>query len=1251
MGGLIGLAAMGHGSQIGAVRLHQDPVQGRPGRHGLDLGGLGEGDDAREAQVEPQVQRRARKSHVFAEAVDDPVTGALLAEHAQGGLPGRAGVDHQRLSQAPGQLDLCPEGDLLGLPWAEIVVPIQPRLAHEADLGGRGQLRQRLGHRRAPAGGLVGMHPQAGLDPGVPPGQIQDLCSLRKGARDDDGPAHPRHLGPVQGGHRGPGSASSQMTMSIHEHVSLLGHCGMLVGTDAAMRLPPLLPLCLGSLLLTRGAPLGAQVPAHRIYDHRDGLPQSQVLSLLEDRDGFLWMGTMDGVARLGSAGFTVYGRSAGTPLHAVQALAETDDGSIWAGGIGVGLVEIRGNQVTRQVDPQGRPLDRILALRPAPGGQLWVGTSQGLYVRRGGRFEAVPLPANLPSPAVTALTLDDQGRLWIAGFGSLGLLEGGTYHPQPLPPGLRDNRILALTHQPGVGLWLMTPRHLACRDRNAWTMASLGSGGQLPILRSLTLDRQGALLVALAQGGLLRRGEDGRFRILTPGKDLPQHSIQCVLHDRLGTLWFGTDGAGLIAQSPLPLRQQVKDPLSHADLPPVTALHELSRGRVLLATTFGLSLWEEGRGITRHWTPREGVPAGDIWSLLPDGPEAVILSATNGLARWQNGQVRSYGPSLEGDIPVALGRLDGRVWVLTERELLEIDGREQAGRRVPLPEALFVAPPTCMVAHAGALWIGTLDGVHRFTPAEGIQRVPGPDQVPGSVNALTPDPDGSLWVAGHRGIFRLRPGAPGTWEGPMGDSDLLLRQVMWAKPLPTGGLAAGLNQGLAILRQGKVLSITRNVGLASDETNQGAVLLDSQGDLWFGLNTGFGRLSPALLPAPPALPAPRLLEARWQGGALWRPRSLELPPGFGTLSLAYDTPYPNSPTPPRYEVWLEGVHGGWTALEEGPVLLQFAALPSGKRHLRVRGSLDGRTWSEGPPLPILVGAPWHARAEIRLLALGILAGLVGMTLRGRTRRLQRRNARLQEAVDARTAELTLHNRSLERLHIQLKHSLESRMQLVRTVSHDLRSPLTSILLITDRLRHKFEALGVPDPRLDILQREAERLSTIVAGLLDQSRDLSLADNLNLRLCRPGEVLLGITETLRFRAEGRGLESRIELAPEALDAWILADVTALQQVLFNLLENALKFTDPPGTLGLRTRRSPETFEVEVWDTGRGIEADKLVTLFEPFVQGSAEDAGKGWGLGLSICRTLMEAHGGRLTAESTPGEGSTFRVSIPLVRA
>ena len=244
---------------------------------------------------------------------------------------------------------------------------------------------------------------------------------------------------------------------------------------------------------------------------------------------------------------------------------------------------------------------------------------------------------------------------------------------------------------------------------------------------------------------------------------------------------------------------------------------------------------------------------------------------------------------------------------------------------------------------------------------------------------------------------------------------------------------------------------------------------------------------------------------------------------------------------------------------------------------------------------------------------------------------------------------LAQRNQALERLHHQLKENVSRRLSFLHAVTHDLRSPLTSIQLGVDRLRDLAGGGEGLELVLGLLEREARRMETLLRGLLDQSRAQDQASAGEVRLCHPGAILQGLVETLEAKAQARGLRSELALDAAAEACCILADPTAMQQVLYNLLENALTFTDPPGAVGIRSRVRMDSWLLEVWDEGPGIEADRLELIFLPCSQSRRGDGSRGWGLGLSICKDIVEAHQGTIQVEREPGRGSCFRVTLPLV--
>jgi signal transduction histidine kinase len=250
--------------------------------------------------------------------------------------------------------------------------------------------------------------------------------------------------------------------------------------------------------------------------------------------------------------------------------------------------------------------------------------------------------------------------------------------------------------------------------------------------------------------------------------------------------------------------------------------------------------------------------------------------------------------------------------------------------------------------------------------------------------------------------------------------------------------------------------------------------------------------------------------------------------------------------------------------------------------------------------------------------------------------------ARAESAVALASSEqLALQNERLRELD-QLKD------EFVATVSHELRTPLTSIRGYLELVLEEEGSVADDHRRfLEIVDRNADRLLRLVGDLLFVAQ--VTAGRLNLE---PGPVDLSTlasdcVHAARPFAADRGIE--LGLHAEALPPFE-GDAARLAQLLDNLVSNAIKFTPAGGRVDVRVRASSDRALLEVSDTGMGIPADDLERLFERFFRTDAAktQAIQGTGLGLSIARAIVDGHGGTIAVESTEGEGTTFRIELPL---
>jgi signal transduction histidine kinase len=243
-------------------------------------------------------------------------------------------------------------------------------------------------------------------------------------------------------------------------------------------------------------------------------------------------------------------------------------------------------------------------------------------------------------------------------------------------------------------------------------------------------------------------------------------------------------------------------------------------------------------------------------------------------------------------------------------------------------------------------------------------------------------------------------------------------------------------------------------------------------------------------------------------------------------------------------------------------------------------------------------------------------------------------------------------SRELEADNLKLAETNRLKDVFLSTASHELKTPLTSVIAYAELLDDNEQSLG-KEQRQEFLRRlrvEAERL----LGLIDDILDLSRIESGKLTLKRvtisPNEVAHGAVETTRSLGRKRGIELSEKLE-QGLPA-IPLDEVKMRQVVVNLLVNAVKFSPEKSVVTVTTRREPRFVMIEVRDHGPGIRPDEATHIFELFGQGipGKEDPNGGLGIGLHLVKRITELHGGHVGVNSVPGQGSAFWVRLPVAR-
>src|SRR5262245_12433554 len=298
-----------------------------------------------------------------------------------------------------------------------------------------------------------------------------------------------------------------------------------------------------------------------------------------------------------------------------------------------------------------------------------------------------------------------------------------------------------------------------------------------------------------------------------------------------------------------------------------------------------------------------------------------------------------------------------------------------------------------------------------------------------------------------------------------------------------------------------------------------------------------------------------------------------------------------------------------------------------------------------------------------QFLLAGIVAGLISLLIarwlaRGMTQPLRDMAAAVRRMeVGDYTARVETRSRdevgqlatAFNRMSAELELLERSRRDLVANVSHELKTPITAIRAHLENL-----ADGIEQPDRDTMQvmlNQTERLGRLVDQLLDLSKLESGEVPLQLE---PMSLAPAVEQVISEFSVGRAVTD-ISLRDDVPDdLWVEADQERIHQVLFNLVDNAVRFTPPGGAVTIRAWRDEDRVQIELHDTGVGVAPEHLPRLFERFYRADparSRDDGGGTGIGLAIARSIVEGHGGRITAASQPGNGATFTFDLPAAHA
>ncbi|HWI55622.1 MAG TPA: two-component regulator propeller domain-containing protein, partial [Bacillota bacterium] len=691
-----------------------------------------------------------------------------------------------------------------------------------------------------------------------------------------------------------------------------------------------------------------------KVWDTEDGLPQSAVLALTQTRDGYLWVGTLDGLARFDGTRFTTF-NEANTPeltSSRIVKLFEDSRGELWIGTESAGVFVVQNGKIKSVDIGRGTSEGRLMAICEDAKGAIWFYTANGQLCRyQDNRGDVWNAGSAFPSRC-RALAIEGN-LLWVGNdwsLSALGPVPAGSSVGLPVAQELRFQRLDFLLASRRGGAWRLADGRLEKwnASRKERDLGAYPWTNSVPVVAACE-DLEGNLVVGTYGDGVYWFDAEGHFTHLL--NELSHGSILSLTVDREGCLWIGTNGGGLNR-----VKRQVFRVLPSSTNSTVQSVCEDAQGglwigyngeRVDHLTLNGLQQF------TNFQDKATGPPKYYVKSLFMDCDQQLWAGThVGGLLQFQagrfqpapgwqrlstvstnlsNSQLSTLNSQLFQDVSALYQDRSHRLWVGTQAGLAM---RDEDGWQLQTNALLTNAVRAIAEDRAGNLWVGTEGSglarlhagqVSRFGKTEGLPS--------DNISALYVDNDDILWVGTSSGLARLQAGKCTSYAGQGG---LVTRSIGYLLEDGQGCLWIGSNGGLLRVRKqdlndfaaGRLNAVTvrsfgKADGLPTRECTQGsqpAACRTRDGRLWFPTIKGLVSINPTQLQPntnpPPVIIESVLVDGHAQGAtnALRPapPQTVTVRPGKQTLEINFTSLNLSAPEEVRFQYRLEGLENDW---------------------------------------------------------------------------------------------------------------------------------------------------------------------------------------------------------------------------------------------------------------------------------------------------------------------------------------------------
>ncbi len=736
-------------------------------------------------------------------------------------------------------------------------------------------------------------------------------------------------------------------------------------------------------LLIIGSLSVQAQLYPFRTYSIEDGLSESVVNAVMQDSEGYVWLGTGVGLNRFDGITIENFFEDQGLKSGKVHSLYEDSKARIWI-GTELGVNYWKDDSVYTIEELSALDNQRVISILEDSNGEIWFGTDGGgvwLFEQEKELIQYSTSQGFL-SNRVRRIQEASDGAMWFATRGGLTRLKDGNIRNFTIADGLPENRIRDIVFDKYGGLWIASREGLVHYVEGEFKIYDANEGLNNVRVQTLVFDSSDRLWLG-TEGGV-SVFEQGTFKNFTTDNGLSNNIIYSSILDREGNLWFGTFGGG----ASLFLGDYLENYTSLEGLSNdvVTAVAEAENGEIWISTYGGgLNIFENGN--FRTISLNEGLLDDKVFTLYKDSKNRIWVGMRNGLAYFENGRLNVFE---QKEFPYRKIRQiyedpGGLIWISTfEEGLVRYDGN--SFEHLTIENGLADNQVLGVIrGNDGSTWIATYGGVSRYYEGE-IENFSVQEGLPhNGVMTVINDQSGRIWVSTFGGIAwfdGLR------FQNITMEDGLPDRVCYFIHQSSDGTFWIGTSNGVVKFDAEQYFNgsnqekeqafqvITKEQGLVSDELNLGAVYEDSNNNLWFGTVEGVSNFYPNKYKGNPISPVVKIDEVVTSGRSHFTASRFDLNHDQNYVEINYSGINFTAPNQVVYEYRMKGVDPDWQQTQDRVV--KYPSLPNGEYKFSIHARNTNGAWSdEKIEITFLVRAPFWMQWWFIGFVLIVITGII----------------------------------------------------------------------------------------------------------------------------------------------------------------------------------------------------------------------------------------------------------------------------------